>query len=153
TIQIDANGAYTFIPVANYNGDVPAVNYTVSNTETTNDSKLDIKVTAVDDETVIKDDAATTDEEVPVTIDVLKNDTDVDGNTATLTSVTNGTNGTTSIVNGKIVYTPNANFQGEDTFTYTNSEGNTATVKVTVNPINDETVIKDDAATTDEEVP
>ncbi|MCD8410612.1 cadherin-like domain-containing protein, partial [Tenacibaculum finnmarkense] len=127
TIQIDANGAYEFIPVANYNGDVPAVNYTVNNTETTNDSKLDIKVTAVDDETVIKDDTATTDEEVAVTIDVLKNDTDVDGNTATLVSATNGTNGTTSIVNGKIVYTPNENFHGVDTFTYTNSEGNIAT--------------------------
>ncbi|MCD8413580.1 beta strand repeat-containing protein, partial [Tenacibaculum finnmarkense] len=150
TIQIDANGAYEFIPVANYNGDVPAVNYTVSNTETTNDSKLDIKVTAVDDETVIKDDTATTDEEVAVTIDVLKNDTDVDGNTATLVSATNGTNGTTSIVNGKIVYTPNENFHGVDTFTYTNSEGNTATVKVTVNPINDVFTDENETETIDE---
>ncbi|MCG8826748.1 tandem-95 repeat protein, partial [Tenacibaculum finnmarkense] len=150
TIQIDANGAYTFIPVANYNGDVPAVNYTVSNTETTNNSKLDITVTAVDDETVIKDDAATTDEEVAVTIDVLKNDTDVDGNTATLVSATNGTNGTTSIVNGKIVYTPNENFHGVDTFTYTNSEGNIATVKVTVNPKDDAFTDENETETIDE---
>ncbi|MCG8237397.1 tandem-95 repeat protein, partial [Tenacibaculum finnmarkense genomovar ulcerans] len=150
TIQIDANGAYTFIPVANYNGDVPAVNYTVSNTETTNNSKLDITVTAVDDETVIKDDAATTDEEVAVTIDVLKNDTDVDGNTATLVSATNGTNGTTSIVNGKIVYTPNENFHGVDTFTYTNSEGNIATVKVTVNPKDDVFTDENETETIDE---
>ncbi|MBE7649262.1 cadherin-like domain-containing protein, partial [Tenacibaculum finnmarkense] len=71
TIQIDANGAYTFIPVANYNGDVPAVNYTVSNTETTNNSKLDIKVTAVDDTFDDLDETSTGLEEATQTGNVL----------------------------------------------------------------------------------
>ncbi|MCD8403697.1 Ig-like domain-containing protein, partial [Tenacibaculum finnmarkense] len=143
------NGKIVYTPNENFQGEDI---FTYTNSEG-NIATVKVTVNPINDETVIKDDAATTDEEVPVTIDVLKNDTDVDGNTATLVSVTNGTNGTTSIVNGKIVYTPNANFHGVDTFTYTNSEGNIATVKVTVNPINDETVIKDDAVTTDEEVP
>ncbi|MCD8410613.1 Ig-like domain-containing protein, partial [Tenacibaculum finnmarkense] len=143
------NGKIVYTPNENFHGEDT---FTYTNSEG-NIATVKITVKPVDDATVIVDDSATTNEEVPVTIDVLKNDTDIDGNTATLTSATNGTNGTTAIVNGKVIYTPNANFHGEDTFTYTNSEGNIATVKVTVNPINDETVIKDDAATTDEEVP
>ncbi|MCD8455030.1 Ig-like domain-containing protein, partial [Tenacibaculum finnmarkense genomovar ulcerans] len=142
------NGKIVYTPNENFHGEDI---FTYTNSEG-NIATVKVTVNPINDETVIKDDAATTDEEVPVTIDVLKNDTDVDGNTATLVSATNGTNGTTSIVNGKIVYTPNENFHGEDIFTYTNSEGNIATVKVTVNPINDETVIVDDSAITDEEV-
>ena len=54
-------------------------------------------------------------------------------------------------VTGIVTYTPNADFNGTDTFTYTNSEGNTGTVTVTVDAVNDETVVVDDAATTNED--
>ncbi len=49
TVQIDADGTYTFVPVANYSGNVPSIVYTVSNGESTNDSSLDIYVTPVAD--------------------------------------------------------------------------------------------------------
>ncbi len=56
-----------------------------------------------------------------------------------------------TIVGGtSITYTPNANFFGADSFTYTVSDGNggtaTATVSVTVTPVNDPPVANDDAA-------
>jgi len=80
------------------------------------------------------DDTASTDQGQPVTIDVLNND---DANTSITRVVNQPLHGSASIVNGAIVYTPNANFVGVDRFTYeiTDSQGNTtrATVTVTVN--------------------
>mgnify|MGYP003311649521 CR=1 FL=1 len=56
---------------------------------------------------------------------------------------------------GTYTYTPNADFNGSDTFTYIISDGNggsdTAMVTVTVNPVNDAPVAEDDTATTDDE--
>nr|MBC8281997.1 cadherin-like domain-containing protein [Chloroflexota bacterium] len=69
------------------------------------------------------DDTADTIEDISVDIDVLTNDTDVEGSPLAVTSVGNGANGTTSInANGTISYTPNADFAGTDVFTYTVSE-------------------------------
>lgn len=55
---------------------------------------------------------------------LLDNDSDVDGDTLTVTSVSDGANGTVDFdVDGNVVYTPNAGFEGEDSFTYTVSDG------------------------------
>ena len=76
------------------------------------------------------------------TIAVLGNDSDLDGDTLSVASVTQGANGTVAI-NGDntVTYTPNANFNGSDSFTYTVADGNggtdTATVTVTVTAVND----------------
>ncbi len=64
-------------------------------------------------------DVATTPENTPVTIPVLANDSDPEGGPLTITSISNEpTNGTVEIVNGEIVYTPNPDFVGVDSFTY-----------------------------------
>ena len=83
------------------------------------------------------DDSATTDEDAPVVIRVLANDTDVDGDALTVVSVTQPANGTVTVnADGTVTYTPRANFYGVDTFTYTIADGNggtdSATVTVTV---------------------
>ncbi|MDA7817776.1 Ig-like domain-containing protein, partial [Sulfurimonas sp.] len=49
SLTINSNGSYTFVPVANYSGTVPTATYTVSNTESTDTSTLDIYVTPVAD--------------------------------------------------------------------------------------------------------
>jgi hypothetical protein len=85
------------------------------------------------------DDAATTLEDQPVTIAVLGNDTG-GGGPLSITAVTQGANGTVSIVGVNALYTPNADFNGTDTFIYTASDGTTsdsATVSVTIDPVND----------------
>ncbi len=84
------------------------------------------------------DDAATTNQDVPVTINVLANDTDPDvGDTLSVASVTQGGNGSVTNNGTDVTYTPNAGWFGIDTFTYIATDGtdpsNSATVTVTVN--------------------
>ena len=91
---------------------------------------------------IANNDSATTDEDNPVNINVLANDTDSDGDTLSVFSVTQGTNGSVSINPDKTVrYAPALNFFGSDSFTYTIDDGHggqsTATVNVTVNAVND----------------
>ena len=74
-------------------------------------------------------------------INVLTNDTDPDSDPLTITAVTQGSNGSVTFDAGSVSYTPNANFHGNDSFTYTIDDGNaetdTATVFVTVTPVQD----------------
>jgi DNA/RNA endonuclease G (NUC1)/PKD repeat protein len=106
---------------------------------------------------VANNDAATTNQTKPVTINVLANDTDADNTINPIPKIeTNPTNGTTLInQDGTVTYTPNATFVGTDTFTYTvvDSDGltsNTATVNITVNNIAPIiTVITGDTTTTE----
>ncbi|WP_170330703.1 LamG-like jellyroll fold domain-containing protein [Ruegeria arenilitoris] len=101
--------------------------------------------------TVANDDLATTNEDTPISVDVVANETADNAGAITLVSATDGANGTTSIVDGEVVYTPNADFKGADSFTYVIStpEGGeaTATVNVTIDPVNDNPVAVDDDAT------
>ena len=86
-------------------------------------------------------DTATTPEDVMATISVLANDTDADGDTLAIQSVTQGAHGTVAIAGTNVTYTPAANWNGTDTFSYTltdNSDGtSTANVTVSVTPGND----------------
>jgi hypothetical protein len=73
-------------------------------------------------------------------VDVLANDADVDGDTLSVASTTQGGNGTVTI-NGDdtLTYTPNPGFDGTDAFTYRATDGqldsNDATVTVSVGPV------------------
>ncbi len=90
---------------------------------------------------VAANDAASTVPNLPITIDVTANDTDADGtiDSTTVTIVTGPSDDTANVnaITGVVTYTPDADFVGTDTFTYTanDNEGNTsnvATVTVTV---------------------
>ncbi|MGH1459802.1 MAG: Ig-like domain-containing protein, partial [Paracoccaceae bacterium] len=106
---------------------------------------------------VANDDAATTDEDTPVTIDVTANDTDIEGDAFTVTEATSPNGDVTINPDGTITFTPDENFNGEATITYTIDDGmgntDTAEVTVTVTPVNDDPVANDDTATTDEDTP
>ncbi len=102
----------------------------------------DLTLTEVNQAPVAMDDRAETDQETPVTIPVLANDSDADGDRLSLESTTQPTQGAAAITDaeaGAITYTPNAGFIGEDRFTYTVSDLRggtaTATVMVTVNGV------------------
>ena len=108
------------------------------------------------DAPVAVDDTATVVEDSEVSVAVLSNDSDADGDTLTIESFTQGTNGSVVISGSNLVYTPSANFNGSDSFTYTINDGtgltDTATVSVTVTAVNDNPVANDDSATTEEDV-
>ena len=91
---------------------------------------------------IANNDTATTDEDTPVDVNVLANDTEPDGDTLNVNSVTQGAHGAVSVNPDKTVhYAPELNFFGSDSFTYTIDDGHggtaTATVNVTVNAVND----------------
>jgi hypothetical protein len=91
---------------------------------------------------VANPDAATTAEDTAVTIDVLGNDTDADGDALAVTGVTGVSNGSASVnADGSVTLTPAPNFFGTATFSYNISDGNggiaSAGVTVTVTPVND----------------
>ncbi len=156
TLSFNGDGTFTYTPNANFHG-------TDSFTYRTNDGRLDsnlatvtITVSPVNDAPVARDDSATTAEDNAVTIAVLGNDSDVDGDGLTVTAVTQGSNGSVALnANGTVTYTPAANYHGPDSFTYTLSDGQggtaSATVRVTVTPVNDAPVARDDSATTAED--
>ena len=83
---------------------------------------------AGNDPPVAKNDSDSTDEDTPVNIVVLSNDSDPDSDTLTTTGIVSGSgpnNGVATLsVNGSIVYTPNPNFNGQDSFVYSISDGN-----------------------------
>ncbi|WP_226570918.1 cadherin-like domain-containing protein [Mangrovibacter yixingensis] len=157
TVVINANGTLTYTPNANYNG-TDTVTYTISDGNGgTATGNLTVSVTAVNDNPVAANDSATTAEDTPVTVNVLANDSDVDGDSLTVSSAS-AANGTVVInANGTITYTPATNYNGTDTITYTVSDGNggtaTATLSVTVTPVNDAPVAGTVSATTAEDTP
>src|SRR5688572_27219032 len=109
-----------------------------------NNTTVSVTVNAVNDTPEAANDSASTNEDTAVTVSVLANDTDADaGDTKSIASVTQGANGAVTInANGTLTYTPNANFNGSDSFTYVmqdaaNALSNSATVNVTVNAVND----------------
>ncbi len=81
-------------------------------------------------------DSATVSAGSSVTIDVLANDSDANGDALTITIDGPPNHGTATVTNGKVVYTPGAGFSGADSFTYIVSDGKggtaTATVTITV---------------------
>ena len=96
------------------------------------------------------DDEAETPEDTPTVIDVLSNDRDPDGDQLRIASVGAAEHGTTAVVSDGIQYAPELNWHGTDRFTYTVSDesGVTATVTVTVLPVNDPPEAVDDEAET-----
>ncbi|WP_026916364.1 cadherin-like domain-containing protein, partial [Christiangramia portivictoriae] len=103
-------------------------------------------------------DAASTNEDNIVTINVLDNDTNPGDGNLTIVDFTQPGNGSvTKNDDDTFEYTPNENYNGEDTFSYTITNGEcgnlTATVTITINPVNDAPVAVDDSASTSEDTP
>ncbi len=161
TLVLNANGTYTYTPAADYNGTDSFTYQTVDSLGgVSNTATVNITVTSVNDAPVAAADSATTNEDTPVIIDVLANDSDLHGgapnenNTPLSTQIVGGPAHGTLTLNpdGTYTYTPNADYNGSDSFTYRAVDklggvSGTATVSITVNSVNDPPVANDDTGT------
>src|SRR5207247_1407584 len=145
---VAANGTLTYTPAANANGSA-TVTVQVHDSGGTANGGVDtsaaqtftITVTPVNDAPVAVNDAYSVNEDTILTVaapGVLGNDTDLDSATITAVTVTNPTHGTLALsADGSFTYTPAANYNGPDSFTYKANDGAldsiaaTATITVT----------------------
>jgi VCBS repeat-containing protein len=161
TLVFSTNGTFTYTPAANFNGP-DSFTYRVSDgTADSNVATVVLTVNPVNDAPVAVGDAYATDEDTPLTVaapGVLANDTDVDGDALRVALVSGPAHGGLALnADGSFTYTPAANFNGSDSFTYKANDGpadsNTATVTLTVRAVNDAPVARDDSYTTNEDAP
>ena len=156
TLVLNANGAYTFTPAADYNGAVPPITYTLSDGTVTRTSTLMLAVTPVNDAPAPGNDTAATPINAPVTIAVLANDTDRDGDPLGVTgaSLANPAQGTVGVnADGTVTFTPASNFFGPVVVNYTVSDGRggNASASITLNVGANSTPTGVDAARTSAE--
>ncbi|HZF04437.1 MAG TPA: Ig-like domain-containing protein [Patescibacteria group bacterium] len=161
TLTLNANGSFTYRPAANFNGTDSFV-YTTTDGRLGDDAVVTLTIGPVNDAPLAADDWPVTEEDTPVVIDVrgevLANDTDVDGDRLVVSGFTQGAHGTVSAnADGTLTYTPAANFNGRDEFRYEVSDGQggtaSATIVVTVAPVNDAPLAADDWPVTEEDTP
>lgn len=151
-----ATGTFTYTPNAGYNGSDSFVVIVSDGNGGTTTSTVNIGINAINHAPTAGDDIVTTDENTAVVVAVRANDIDPDGDSLSVSGVTQGTNGLVVIdsVTGNLIYTPNPGFVGTDHFTYTIDDNHggtdTALVTVTVNavvPINHVPVAYTDSIT------
>ncbi|MFH4607539.1 tandem-95 repeat protein, partial [Vibrio alginolyticus] len=149
TVSVNPDGSVTYTPNDNFHG-TDSFTYIVTSGGVSESTTVNVDVTPVNDAPVATNDNAVTDEDTPVTIDVLPNDTDIDGDTLSIQSASvPEAQGTVEIVDGKLVFTPAENFHGDAEITYTITDGaltDQATVNVTVNAVNDTPVVESNIA-------
>ncbi len=139
---VAATGAYTYNPATNYNG-TDTFNYTVSDgVATSTPATITITVTAVNDAPVASNASFSTAEDTAATKTLPG--TDVDNASLTYAISTPPAHGTITgfvAATGAYTYTPATNYSGQDSLSYTVSDGTAisapATVSITVTAVND----------------
>lgn len=123
TVVVHPDQTVTYTPAAGFEGS-DGFTYRISDGHGGTDTATVTVTVANDPPTPTADSAvATGNAGSAVTIDVLANDTDPNGDPLTISSVGAAAHGTTAIVAGKIVYTPSALYTGPDSFGYVVSDG------------------------------
>ena len=136
SVSLNADGSFTYTPNPNFFG-VDSFDYQATDGGKFSDvATVTLTVNSVNDAPVAQDDSAVTLRDSAVTIDVLGNDSDVENDALTVTEVSLPANGSVVInPDWSIRYQPNGGFEGQDSFTYTASDGaatSVATVTVDV---------------------
>ena len=160
TVTLNANGSFTYTPVANFNGTDTFTYKASGGGSNSNVATVTITVTPVADVPVAVADTHSVNEDAVLTVSapgVLGNDTDPEGGLSAV-KVSDPQHGTLTFnANGSFTYTPAADYNGLDSFTYKANDGaadsNVATVTITVNPMNDAPTAVNDSYTTPTAVP
>ncbi len=139
TLSMNADGSFTYTPVANYNGP-DSFNYTIADGKGgTASASVTITVTAVNDAPMAHAQSVSTSEDTakPITL----TGSDVEGSSLTYNIVVSPAHGTLSGVAPNVTYTPAANYNGPDSFTFKANDGTVdsaaATVSINVTAVND----------------
>jgi VCBS repeat-containing protein len=131
-----------------------SVTVTVSDGSVNDSQTFDITVTEVNSAPTASDGAVTTSEDTPANVTLVASDTDIPSNTLTY-NVTNPSHGTLSGTAPNLTYTPDANYNGPDSFTFKVNDGqadsNDATVTITIDAVNDAPVADDQNVSSDED--
>ncbi len=154
---VDAGAAVEYAPDPNYHGP-DRFTYVIADAGGLADTAtVEVTVTPVNDAPEAAGDQATTPEDQAIEIPVLDNDADIDGDRLRVRSVSAPEHGAAEIAadGTNVSYAPNPNYHGPDRFTYVVADpdglADTATVEVTVTPVNDAPEAVDDQATTPED--
>jgi hypothetical protein len=155
TLELDAGGGFAYTPAAGFVGTDSFAYAASDGGHASSAATVTLTVTEpppVNRPPTASDDAASTPEDTPATLDVLSNDADADGDGLTIARATQGAHGTVAASGLGLVYTPNRDFHGTDAFTYVASDGTgesaPATVTVVVTSVNDAPTAVDDGART-----
>jgi VCBS repeat-containing protein len=141
-VTVNADGTFGYSPSKDYFG-ADSFTYKLSNSQLdSNVSTVSITVTPVNDAPVANDFAQTTLEDASVAMDLLGHAHDVDSPVLTPKIVTGPAHGQLALnADGTYTYTPDANFNGSDSFSYSVNDGeldsNLATVQLSVTSVND----------------
>ena len=149
-VVVHADGSFTYTPAADYHGEDSFTYYVTDGTDSSSPATVTITVNPVNDAPHTADDSYSTAEDTPVIVaapGVLANDTDVENEPLPVTDFTQPVHGSVVVSSdGSFTYTPAANYNGEDAFTYTASDTHgaegTATVAITITPVNDAPVVE-----------
>jgi VCBS repeat-containing protein len=133
---LNADGSFTYSPVANYFGPDSFTYKLTDGTADSNTVTVSLTVNSVQDAPVATDDGPVAVAGKPVKINVLANDSDVDRDRLSVQNFTAPTKGTVTRSGSQLLYTPRAGATGADSFTYRVSDGkgntDTATVSLTL---------------------
>ena len=149
-LTLGPDGSFTYVPDSEFQG-VDTFQYKANDgTAQSNTATVSINVGEVDDPPVAEDGSISTVEDTAVSFKL--NATDPDSSTLTYI-VETPTFGELSGTAPDLIYTPNANYSGPDSFTFVANDGtsdsNTATISITVIAVNDDADAVDDEAATD----
>jgi VCBS repeat-containing protein len=162
SLTLNADGAFSYTPNANFNGSDSFVYHASDASGGQSQATVTITVMPVNDAPSASADSYTTNEDTPLSVPapgVLANDNDIDSDPLSAVLVSGPSSGSLTLnANGSFTYTPNANFNGGDSFSYKARDVNSAesapvTVTLTVTPVNDAPTASADSYTTNEDTP
>jgi VCBS repeat-containing protein len=137
TVTISADNTLRFVPTPDFSG-ASTWSYTISDGQLESSAHVSMEVRAVNDAPTARPDTASTAQGTPIDVQVLANDSDVEGDTLKVVRAAThaGTHGTVSVnADGTLRFVPEANHSGASTFSYVVSDGaleSTALVTVQV---------------------
>jgi len=154
SVTVNANGTFSYTPNANFNGTDSFTFKANDGSLNSNTATINLTVNPVNDAPAAQNGSASGSEDTVITGTLSASD--IDSASLTFSLASQSSHGSVTVnANGTFSYTPNANYNGTDGFTFRANDGslnsNAATVTLTINPVNDAPVAQNGAASGNED--